>query len=103
MTFAGVYSLTGLFLAHPTVPAFEFIIHQLVSHSDVHGSDRRICRIGSDWIRAFLKSNDNPKVNVYRACHEARVANSSLESGMYWIDPDGNGVGDGPIQVHCAT
>lgn len=23
------------------------------------------------------------------------------DSGMYWIDPDGLGIGDGPIYVYC--
>ena len=29
------------------------------------------------------------------------VADASLMSGRYWIDPDGNGAGDDPIQVAC--
>ena len=37
---------------------------------------------------------------IYRTCHEARAADISLKSGMYWLDPDGKGVGD-PIRVHC--
>jgi hypothetical protein len=36
-----------------------------------------------------------------RTCREARAANPSLSSGMYWIDPDGQGVGDDPIYVYC--
>ena len=41
---------------------------------------------------------------IYRTCHEAHAADSSLKSGMYWIDPDdpdGHGIGDDPIHVHC--
>lgn len=38
---------------------------------------------------------------IRRTCHETRAANASLISGMYWIDPDGQGVGDDPIQVYC--
>ena len=38
----------------------------------------------------------NPKT-----CWEAHVADHSLESGMYWIDPDGSGRGDEPIYVYC--
>lgn len=38
---------------------------------------------------------------VPRTCREARAAAPSLSSGMYWIDPDGQGVGDGPIYVYC--
>ncbi|EFX87243.1 hypothetical protein DAPPUDRAFT_97326 [Daphnia pulex] len=30
-----------------------------------------------------------------------RAADPSASSGMYWIDPDGQGVGDDPIYVHC--
>ena len=38
---------------------------------------------------------------IHRTCHEAHAADSSLKSGMYWIDPDGHGIGDDPIHVHC--
>lgn len=37
----------------------------------------------------------------YRTCNEIRLADASLPSGMYWIDPDGNGVGGSPIYVYC--
>jgi hypothetical protein len=36
-----------------------------------------------------------------RTCQDARSADPLLSSGMYWIDPDGQGVGDAPIQVYC--
>ncbi|XP_059351512.1 uncharacterized protein LOC130694055 [Daphnia carinata] len=36
-----------------------------------------------------------------RTCHEINVANPTYPSGMYWIDPDGLGIGDPPIHVHC--
>ena len=32
---------------------------------------------------------------------EARTSDPSLESGMYLIDPDGQGRGDDPIYVYC--
>ena len=41
------------------------------------------------------------QVAIHRTCHEARAANPSLPSGLYWIDPDGQGVGDDPINVFC--
>jgi hypothetical protein len=41
------------------------------------------------------------KSGLPRTCHEARLANPSLTSGVYWIDPDGQGVGEDPIQVTC--
>ncbi len=36
-----------------------------------------------------------------RTCREVRAADPSLSSGMHWIDPDGQGVGDDPIYVYC--
>lgn len=47
-----------------------------------------------------------PKVSnssevVARSCEELRRSNESVESGMYWIDPDGPGAGDAPIYVSC--
>jgi hypothetical protein len=36
-----------------------------------------------------------------RTCREAHLADPSLTSGMYWIDPDGQDVGDSPIYVYC--
>lgn len=38
---------------------------------------------------------------MFRTCSEARTVDPSLSSGMYWIDPDGQGVGDDPIYVNC--
>ncbi len=36
-----------------------------------------------------------------RTCREVRAADPSLSSGMFWVDPDGQGVGDDPIYVYC--
>jgi hypothetical protein len=36
-----------------------------------------------------------------RTCRQVRDGDPSLTSGMYWIDPDGQGIGDGPIYVYC--
>jgi hypothetical protein len=36
-----------------------------------------------------------------RSCEELRRSNETVESGMYWIDPDGHGTGDAPIYVSC--
>jgi hypothetical protein len=38
---------------------------------------------------------------MQRTCRETRLSNPALTSGMYWIDPDGQGVGDDPISVYC--
>lgn len=50
--------------------------------------------VGSE-TRAAAKSG------MPRSCNEARLADPSLTSGVHWIDPDGQGVGDDPIQVYC--
>ena len=36
-----------------------------------------------------------------RNCEEIKSKDSTKESGMYWIDPDGHGIGDDPIYVFC--
>lgn len=36
-----------------------------------------------------------------RTCQEAKFADPLLKSGMLWIDPDGQGIGDDPIYVYC--
>ena len=46
-------------------------------------------------------NNNQQKNSIYRTCHEAHTADPSLETGMHWIDPDGNGFGNEPIRVHC--
>ncbi len=38
---------------------------------------------------------------IARTCEELRLADQSLASDMYWIDPDGHGAGDAPIHVFC--
>ncbi|EFX82472.1 hypothetical protein DAPPUDRAFT_241138 [Daphnia pulex] len=46
-------------------------------------------------------SQPSGKIYLLRTCRETRAADPSLGSGMYWIDPDGQGVGDDPIYVYC--
>ncbi len=41
------------------------------------------------------------KSGIPRTCREFRAANPSIASGMQWIDPDGQGIGDDPIYVYC--
>ena len=37
----------------------------------------------------------------FKTCADLRATNPFLQSGMYWIDPDGQGIGDDPIRVFC--
>jgi hypothetical protein len=49
-----------------------------------------------------VELNQNYKRNaIFRTCQELLSSNPLLESGMYWIDPDGQGVGDDAIHVFC--
>jgi hypothetical protein len=56
------------------------------------------------------KSIENYRQNVIqssgrsgypRTCQELRAAYPSIASGMQFIDPDGQGIGDDPIYVYC--
>ena len=48
-----------------------------------------------------LGKQKEQRVAIFRTCKELRQADPSLDSGMYWIDPDGHGVGDDSIYVQC--
>lgn len=48
-----------------------------------------------------VDDRSDAKNAILRTCLEIRETDPSLDSGMYWIDPDGQGVGDGAIYVFC--
>ena len=48
-----------------------------------------------------LEVKNRPTDGSRKTCLEARTADPSLDSGMFWIDPDGQGMGDDPIYVYC--
>ena len=59
---------------------------------------------GSKSIAANYRQNviqSNGRSGIPRTCRELRAANPSLASGMQFIDPDGQGIGDDPIYVYC--
>jgi hypothetical protein len=49
-----------------------------------------------EFLNRSSRKSSNP-----RTCREIHSSDPSLPSGMYWIDPDGQGVGDDAIYVHC--
>lgn len=62
----------------------------------------------SETIQSALQGTENllekqvsNRNAIFRTCRELHQADPSLNSGMYWIDPDGQGVGDDPIYVEC--
>lgn len=53
-------------------------------------------------ISRNVETNEHYKRNAApRTCGEVFATNPLLDSGMYWIDPDGQGVGDNAINVYC--
>ena len=36
-----------------------------------------------------------------RSCYEVKATNPSAQSGLYFIDPDGQINGDDPVQAYC--
>lgn len=43
----------------------------------------------------------NGRAYVARTCDDIRANDPTLSSGMYYVDPDGQGVGDAAIYVYC--
>jgi hypothetical protein len=48
-----------------------------------------------------MRNSIRAQSDMRRTCSEIKSVNPDLDSGMYWIDPDGQDVGDDPIEVHC--
>ena len=48
-----------------------------------------------------IQSNQGKMSGIPRTCRELKAINPSFASGMQWIDPDGQGIGDDPIYVYC--
>lgn len=44
---------------------------------------------------------DTKRDSIPRSCYEALLANPTLQAGNIFIDPDGNDIGEPPIQVYC--
>ena len=52
-------------------------------------------------VSAIDEQSVGRSVSFPRTCRELRASDPTLTSGMQWIDPDGQGVGDDPIFVYC--
>jgi hypothetical protein len=52
-------------------------------------------------VKKEISIRSTGKSGIPRTCRELRAVDPSLSSGMHWIDPDGQGVGDDPIYVYC--
>ena len=51
--------------------------------------------------KSNLLNKAGPNGVMPRSCHEIRMADPSLPNDVYWIDPDGQDIGEDPIQVNC--
>lgn len=69
---------------------------------DLH-NEREINSRLAKKIDNAIETKSAARSSIPRTCREARLADPSLTSGMHWIDPDGQGVGDDPIYVYCNT
>jgi hypothetical protein len=70
----------------------------------LQANDEPISPTGSKSIASNYRQNviqSSGKSGIPRTCRELRASNPSLASGMQWIDPDGQGIGDDPIYVYC--
>jgi len=61
-----------------------------------------------DGPQPAAADESNQMINSYkltstmpRSCAEALSADPTLQSGHYYIDPDGTNIGDNPINVYC--
>ena len=56
------------------------------------------------WPRTAVaagRNDDNFFYSIQRTCEELLLANPTVKSGDYYIDPDGINVGDAPMNVFC--
>ncbi|XP_046458942.1 uncharacterized protein LOC124205541 isoform X1 [Daphnia pulex] len=57
--------------------------------------------VSTDSVNKEISIRSNGKSGIPRTCRGLQATDPSLPSGMHWIDPDGQGVGDDPIYVYC--
>ncbi len=77
----------------------ETILNFLLRATDLPDSPTGSKSIAENNRQNVIQSSG--KSGIPRTCRELRAANPSLSSGMQWIDPDGQGIGDDPIYVYC--
>ena len=77
----------------------ETILNFLLQANELPISPTGSKSIASNYRQNVIQSNG--RSGIPRTCRELRAANPSLASGMQWIDPDGQGIGDDPIFVYC--
>lgn len=85
------------------VTRLEAMVKNQESFINSFGNEKQAIIKSSLSNRSHLESQLDEKSAIFRTCYESRAADPSLISGMQWIDPDGQGIGDDPIFVYCNT
>lgn len=75
------------------------IEHQALLMNNLHSVFPPAFKLVKEAVKTAPKLVE--KSIIPRTCQDARANNPSLSSGMYWVDPDGNNVGDDAIYVFC--
>jgi hypothetical protein len=60
-----------------------------------------LSRVHHQLDKINLLNKAGPNGVMPRSCYEVRMADPSLPTDVYWIDPDGQDIGEDPIQVNC--
>ena len=76
----------------------ETIINFLLQENELPISST-VSKSIENYRQNIIQSNG--KSGIPRTCRELRAGNPSLSSGMQFIDPDGQGIGDDPTFVYC--
>ena len=65
-----------------------------------HANDVQIAQLWKTISTANTEA-DSKQYSLPRSCYEILVADPTVMSDNYYIDPDGASVGDPPVQVYC--
>ncbi|XP_046462614.1 uncharacterized protein LOC124208790 isoform X1 [Daphnia pulex] len=79
------------------------VLEQKVARLELALENERVVNSKSifKYVDAVNAQSGGKSGSIHRTCREAHLADPFLTSGMNWIDPDGQGVGDNPIYVYC--
>jgi hypothetical protein len=106
--FSAVYNYYSIIIQNKLRKELETKMKQM--ETKINYQELLIFTLKSQRITAETKFNSQFKIpgnsfsresSDFRTCHGLRSVDHFLTSGMYWIDPDGKGVGEDPIYVFC--
>jgi len=62
---------------------------------------RQVQNLNNALLLSAGSTTNTKRDSIPRSCYEALLANPTLQAGNIFIDPDGNDIGEPPIQVYC--